>query len=59
MIETKKISDAPLIIQHKVYSVPNPQETIKDVKEAVEVIKSSLINRSTFNLLLDFTAPKD
>lgn len=59
MIETKKIFDEPIIILHKVYSFPNPQETINDVKVAVEVIKNAITNRDAFNLLLDFTAPED
>jgi hypothetical protein len=59
MIETKKIFDDPIIIQHKVFSFPNPQETIKDVKVAVEVIKKSIQNKDAFNLLLDFTGPED
>lgn len=57
MIETKKISDNPLIIQHKVYSFSNPQETANDVEKAIEVIRESLINTDTFNLLLDFSEP--
>jgi hypothetical protein len=59
MIETKKIFDDPVIIQHKVYSLPNPQETIKDVEVAVKVIKKSLTNKDAFNLLLDFTGAED
>jgi len=32
MLETKKINDDPIIIQHKVYSFTNPKETINDIK---------------------------
>ncbi len=59
MIETKKIHDDPIIIQHKVYSLPNPEETISDVKVAIDVIKKSTINKKSFNLLLDFSEPED
>jgi hypothetical protein len=59
MIETKKINDDPVIIQHKVYSFTNPQETINDIKVAIDVINKSVINENSFNLLLDFSEPKD
>jgi hypothetical protein len=59
MIETKKIHDDPLIIQHKIYSFSNPQETINDVKVAIDVIKKSIINKNSFNLLFDFSEPED
>lgn len=59
MIETKKINDDPIIIQHKVYSFSNPEEIINDIKVAVDVINKSIINKNTFNLLLDFSEPED
>jgi hypothetical protein len=58
MIETKKIHDDPIIIQHKVFSFPNPQETINDVKVAIDVIEKAIINKNSYNLLLDFSEPE-
>jgi hypothetical protein len=58
MIKTKIVYDNPVIIHHKIYSFSNAQETIKGVKEALEIIRKSLVNSSTFNLLIDFSEPE-
>ncbi len=59
MIETKVIYYNPLIIHHKIYSFSNEKGILKGVKDAVEIIKKSLNNKETFDLLMDFSGPED
>jgi hypothetical protein len=59
MIETQVICNDPLIIYQKIHDFFDEHDTIIGVKKAIAVIQNAVIDRKTFNLLIDFSELKE
>ena len=59
MIETKIFHQNPLIILHKILAFSDEQATIIGVRNAVKVVENALIDRKSFDLLIDLSETVD